>query len=206
VNDVGDVLLTMTYFKDLLVYLAKGVATTTAQLVLKAKTVSSKCEDQALQDKVIHSATQCAFATSQLVACARVVAPTIDSPACQEQLTEAAKQVAKAVEQLLKDAEVGSSCCCGSVAKTIIDHSICLQLASKDEKSLGDLRDAAAQVTKALNDMLGHIKTGPKKAEMSDAEAILQYTERISTYSESQKDIIANARMVAQVGMSIADM
>lgn len=76
-------------------------------------------------------------------------------------------------------------------------------MASKDEKSLGDLRDAAAQVTKALNDLLGHIKTGPKKAQISDAEAILQYTERISTYSESQKDIIQNARMVAQVNLRL---
>ncbi len=59
-------------FQDILVQLAKAVASSTAHLVLRAKTVSSQCEDQALQDKVIHSATQCAFATSQLVACARV--------------------------------------------------------------------------------------------------------------------------------------
>lgn len=59
-------------FQDVLVQLAKAVATSTAQLVLKAKTVSNECDDPALQDKVIHSATQCAFATSQLVACARV--------------------------------------------------------------------------------------------------------------------------------------
>ena len=86
-----------------------SVATSTAQLVLKAKNVSSACEDQALQDRVIHSATQCAFATSQLVACARVVAPTIDSKACQDQLVDAAKQVAKAVDQLLCDAEAACS-------------------------------------------------------------------------------------------------
>ena len=52
--------------------LAKAVANATAALVLKAKGVSSKCEDQITQNTVIHSATQCALATSQLVACTKV--------------------------------------------------------------------------------------------------------------------------------------
>lgn len=77
-----------------------------------------------------------------------------------------------------------------------------LQLASKDEKSLGDLRDAAAEVTKTLNDLLSHIKTGPRRAkEVTDVETILHSTERIISYSDSQKDIIKNARMVAQVNI-----
>lgn len=58
-------------FQDILVQLAKAVATSTAQLVMKAKTVSEMCDDQALQEQVIHSATHCAFATSQLVATAK---------------------------------------------------------------------------------------------------------------------------------------
>jgi len=58
--------------QDILIQLAKSVATSTAGLVLKAKHVSSECDSKPLQDNVIHSATQCAFATSQLVACARV--------------------------------------------------------------------------------------------------------------------------------------
>ena len=59
-------------FQDIVIQLAKAVASSTAQLVLRAKTVSGECDDQQLQDNVIHSATRCAFATSQLVACARV--------------------------------------------------------------------------------------------------------------------------------------
>lgn len=78
-------------FHDQLIQRAKNVATSTAQLVLKAKTISADCEQPALQEKVIQSATQCAFATSQLVACARIVAPTIETKSCQEQLTSKEK-------------------------------------------------------------------------------------------------------------------
>ena len=52
--------------------LAKAVASATAALVLKAKSVASKTEDQAMQNQVIGSATQCALNTSQLVACTKV--------------------------------------------------------------------------------------------------------------------------------------
>lgn len=63
---------TANHSQDILIQLAKAVATSTAALVLKAKHLSSECDDKQAQDNVIHSATQCAFATSQLVACARV--------------------------------------------------------------------------------------------------------------------------------------
>lgn len=99
--------------------------------MFRAKTISAKCEQPALQDKVIHSATQCAFATSQLVACARVVAPTIESPACQDQLTNAAKQVAKAVEELLVDA-----------------RAACERSTDDGQRLFSDIHDAARQVKK----------------------------------------------------------
>ncbi|OUC46431.1 Talin, middle domain protein, partial [Trichinella nativa] len=160
--------------------LAKNVATGTAHLVLKAKAVSSKCDQQPLQDKVIHSATQCAFATSQLVACARVVAPTIESPACQEQLTEAAKQVARAVEQLLKDAE----------------------LSCKDEKSVHDLKDAAGQVSRALTDLLNHIKTGPERAQATEhgkeLDKIITTTDKLISYTGSANEMIRQAKVLAE--------
>ena len=86
--------------------LAKAVANATATLVLKAKGVASKCDNQQDQNHVIGSATQCALATSQLVACTKVVAPTIHNPECQEQLVEAAKQVAKTVDGVVDTAQV----------------------------------------------------------------------------------------------------
>ena len=58
--------------------LAKAVANATAALVLKAKGVASKTEDQALQNKVIGSATSCALSTSQLVACTKVSLSTVN--------------------------------------------------------------------------------------------------------------------------------
>ncbi|KRZ04679.1 Talin-1 [Trichinella zimbabwensis] len=193
-------------FQDILVQLAKNVATGTAHLVLKAKAVSSKCDQQPLQDKVIHSATQCAFATSQLVACARVVAPTIESPACQEQLTEAAKQVARAVEQLLKDAEL-----LFLFLNTVFDLENLFiylfvflnQLSCKDEKSVHDLKDAASQVSRALTDLLNHIKTGPERAQAAtehgkELDKIISTTDKLISYTGSANEMIRQAKVLAE--------
>ena len=91
-----------------------------------------------LLNKVIGAATQCALSTSQLVACAKVVAPTISDPLCQEQLMEAAKDVAKSVEG------------CVTTCKDV----------SRDEPSLRELGSSAQDVTRALNDLLNHVKDG----------------------------------------------
>ncbi|VDN06084.1 unnamed protein product [Thelazia callipaeda] len=170
-------------FHDHLVQRAKNVATSTAQLVLRqvitlqAKTISSECEEPALQDKVIHSATQCAYATSQLVACARVVAPTIDSPACQEQLTSAAKQVAKAVEELLVDAQ-----------------EACKKSSSDGKKSYHNIHEAAREVTTALDDLLLHVKTSPRfirtTHENYEYEQILNQSRKIITYQGPTEDMV----------------
>lgn len=124
--------------QDMLLSLAKVVANTTAALVLKAKNIASTCEDQQTQNRVIGAATQCALATSQLVACAKVVAPTLHSPACQEQLTTAVREVAKAVENLV---------------------AVCNETCT-NEDLMNQLREAAENVTKTLNDLLNHIKLG----------------------------------------------
>lgn len=122
--------------QDMLLGLAKAVANTTAALVLKAKNIAATCEDPVIQNRVITAATQCALATSQLVACSKVVAPTLHSPACQQQLIVAVKEVTKAVEDLV---------------------SICNE-ATRDENLLRELSQAAAEVTRTLNDLLNHIK------------------------------------------------
>ena len=72
-----------------------------------------------------------------------MVAPTIGQPACQEQLIEAAKLVAKSVEGIVSAA----------------------QTACNDDHLLQDLGGAATAVTRALNDLLQHIKkaAGPTK-------------------------------------------
>ena len=61
--------------QEALLALAKAVANATAALVLKAKGVASRCDNQADQNKVIGAATHCALATSQLVACTKVSLP-----------------------------------------------------------------------------------------------------------------------------------
>ena len=60
------------------------------------------------------------------------------NPSCQDQLIDAAKLVAKSVDN-------------------VVDSS---QMACKDEALLQDLGAAATAVTKALNDLLSHIKGG----------------------------------------------
>ncbi|XP_041355718.1 talin-1-like [Gigantopelta aegis] len=168
-------------FQETLLSLAKAVANATASLVLKAKNVASKTEDQGLQNKVISSATQCALATSQLVACTKVVAPTIGSPACQEQLIEAAKLVAKSVEGIVEAA----------------------QSACKDDVALQDLGGAATAVTKSLNDLLQHIKKagGPVRAQEQHEEAvdqIITVTDRLFSSVGDAHEMVKQARYLAQ--------
>ncbi|KAE9419292.1 hypothetical protein Angca_004463, partial [Angiostrongylus cantonensis] len=182
INTMDEPTQEQTYFHDHLVQKAKNVATSTAQLVLRAKTISAECDEPLLQEKVIHSATQCAFATSQLVACARVVAPTIESLACQEQLTSAAKQVSHAVTELLHDAE----CACHR------GHA-------DGRQALGDIHEAARQVTHALDSLLEHVKTSPKITKTSEEEQyneVLRTTHRLIAHQGPSEDLTREAKKV----------
>ncbi|CAB4054720.1 TLN [Lepeophtheirus salmonis] len=161
--------------QDILLGLAKAVANTTAALVLKAKNVASKCTDQQTQNKVIGAATQCALGTSQLVACAKVVAPTINDPQCQDQLVEASKEVAKSVE--------------GCV---ITCRDVCT-----DESSLKELGHSAADVTRALNDLLNHVKDGHPDRIPDIMEQILTASSELIASCEST-EMVRQARILAQ--------
>ncbi|KAJ8958588.1 hypothetical protein NQ318_016309 [Aromia moschata] len=167
--------------QDMLLSLAKAVANTTAALVIKAKNIASTCEDQQTQNRVIGAATQCALATSQLVACAKVVAPTLHSPACQEQLTAAVREVAKAVENL---AAVCNECC-------------------PNEDLNIQLRNAAAEVTRTLNDLLNHIKLASREraresVQEHSVEEIYTATDKISAASGDANEMVRQARRLGQ--------
>ncbi|CAI4221289.1 unnamed protein product [Auanema sp. JU1783] len=169
-------------FQDNLVQKAKNVATSTANLVLQAKTISADCEDNDLRDNVIHSATQCAFATSQLVACARVVAPTIETQACQDQLTSAVKQVSHTVDELLHDAEIA-----------------CTRTRGNGEQAYGDIHQAARQVTQALDSLLDHVKSSPKITKTTEEEqynAVLRTTNRMLAHQGPSEDLTREAKKV----------
>ncbi|XP_062870852.1 talin-1 isoform X2 [Trichomycterus rosablanca] len=168
-------------FQDMLMKLAKAVATAAATLVLKAKNVAQKTEDSAHQNRVIAAATQCALSTSQLVACTRVVAPTISSPVCQEQLIEAGKLVAKSVE--------------GCVEAS--------QGATQDEQLLKQVGVAATGVTQALNELLQHIKQyasgGQPIGRHGEAtDRILDVTENIFSSMGDAGEMVRQARILAQ--------
>ncbi|XP_044876390.1 talin-1 isoform X1 [Mauremys mutica] len=166
---------------DMLMQLAKAVASAAAALVLKAKNVAQKTEDSALQTQVIAAATQCALSTSQLVACTKVVAPTISSPVCQEQLIEAGKLVAKSAE--------------GCVEAS--------QAATSDDQLLKQVGVAATAVTQALNDLLQHIKqhaTGGQPIGRYDqaTDTILNVTENIFSSMGDAGEMVRQARILAQ--------
>lgn len=167
-------------FQDTLLALAKAVANATASLVLRAQDVSGKCEDQALKNKVINSATQCALATSHLVACTKVVAPTISSPACREQLFDASKQVATSVDGIV---EASKHAC-------------------KDDRLLSDLGAAATAVTKALNNLLQHVKIGSSVGEGGQNEqavdTILTATDRLFSSVGDAHEMVKQAKMLGQ--------
>ncbi|XP_069736860.1 talin-1 isoform X2 [Phaenicophaeus curvirostris] len=166
---------------DMLMQLAKAVASAAAALVLKAKNVAQKTEDAALQTQVIAAATQCALSTSQLVACTKVVAPTISSPVCQEQLIEAGKLVAKSAEG------------CVEASKA----------ATNDDQLLKQVGVAATAVTQALNDLLQHIKQhalgGQPIGRYDQAtDTILNVTENIFSSMGDAGEMVRQARILAQ--------
>ncbi|NWI28965.1 TLN1 protein, partial [Sula dactylatra] len=168
-------------FQDMLMQLAKAVASAAAALVLKAKNVAQKTEDAALQTQVIAAATQCALSTSQLVACTKVVAPTISSPVCQEQLIEAGKLVAKSAEG------------CVEASKA----------ATNDDQLLKQVGVAATAVTQALNDLLQHIKQhalgGQPIGRYDQAtDTILNVTENIFSSMGDAGEMVRQARILAQ--------
>ncbi|VDL72796.1 unnamed protein product, partial [Nippostrongylus brasiliensis] len=161
INTMDEPTQEQSYFHDHLVQKAKNVATSTAQLVLRAKTISADCEEPVLQEKVIHSATQCAFATSQLVACARV---------------------SHAVTELLHDAEYA-----------------CERSHTDGRQSLGDIHEAARQVTHALDGLLEHVKTSPKITKTTEEEQyneVLRTTHKLIAHQGPSEDLTREAKKV----------
>lgn len=110
------------------------------------------------------------------MACAKVVAPTIADPMCQEQLVEAAKEVAKSVQ--------------GCV-------STCNDVGHNDEASLRELGGSASDVTRALNDLLNHVKDGHSDRIPDIMEQIMAASgELIASYDSGE--MVRQARILAQ--------
>lgn len=163
-------------FEDMLLALAKAVANATASLVLKAKGVAAETNSQDDQNAMIGSATQCALATSQLVACTKVVAPTIENPACQEQLIDSAKIVARSVDHVVNTAE------------NVSDH----------EGTKSDLRQAATAVSRALDDLLQHIRRGARSKKVEEVHVILNATDQLFNSMGDTPEMVRQARILAQ--------
>ncbi|KAH9517843.1 Talin-1 [Dermatophagoides farinae] len=168
---------------DTLLSLSKPVANATAKLVLKAKDVASRCDDQAAKNRVISAATQCALATSQLVSCAKVVAPTIHSPNCQKQIVDASKEVSKAVDGITR-------VCHDSV---------------RDPYLNGEVNQAANEVNDALNNLLNYVRslgaTGRGHRRPGDdgaVDTILDATDRLFSSTGDASEMVKQAKILAQ--------
>ena len=104
-----------------------------------------------------------------------MVAPTINDPLCQEQLVESAKDVAKSVED-----------CCHTC------KNVC-----RDDPSLRELGQSAADVTRALNDLLNHVKDGHADKIPDIMEQIMTASgELIGSYDSGE--MVRQARILAQ--------
>ncbi|XP_047132289.1 talin-2 isoform X2 [Hydra vulgaris] len=167
-------------FQELLLQLAKAVATSTAALVLQAKNVASLSGDTAVQNSIIDAAKETAMTTSQLVACAKVLAPHISSPVCQEQMIEAAKLVATSVD--------GIADACYAV--------------TDDEDTTNKLKNSAQAVTDALNKLLQHIRDGShvkiNGQYDSACDDILNATDRLFNSMGNAGEMVKQAKILAQ--------
>ena len=112
---------------------------------------------------------------SQLVACTQVVAPTINDPVCQEQLIEAAKEVARSVEGCIY------SCRDGCDPTT----------------SLTDLSKSASDVSKALNDVISHVKGGHQDYLPEIMERIVLASDQVFASNDSGEQV-QQSRVIAQ--------
>ena len=178
--------------EDILLALAKAVANAAAALVLKGKDVASTIEDPAAHNRVIAAATECALATGQLVATAKVVSPTIENPICQRQITQASKEVARSVEHIVR----------------------VTQDSGGDPKLIGDLKAAAAEVARALNDLLNHVRSigdrrsarsvvEREKAETEAVDTIYTATDRIFESQGDPSEMIRQAKILAKATVQL---
>ncbi|XP_008943585.1 PREDICTED: talin-1-like, partial [Merops nubicus] len=168
-------------FQDMLMQLAKAVASAAAALVLKAKNVAQKTEDSALQTQVIAAATQCALSTSQLVACTKVVAPTISSPVCQEQLIEAGKLVAKSAEGCVEASKAATS----------------------DDQLLKQATDTILNVTENIFSSMGDAGEMVRQARIL-AQATSDLVNAIKADAEGETDL-ENSRKLLSAAKILAD-
>ncbi|XP_066931569.1 talin-2-like isoform X1 [Clytia hemisphaerica] len=161
-------------FEDLLLRLAKAVATAAAQLVLQAKNVAEN-SDEGTRDEIIDAAKQTALTTSQLVACTKVLAPHMNSPICQQQMVEAAKLVDSSVDNV---------------------QGICLD-STDDENSQNLIKDAAAKVSDALNNLLNQIGNGGKQPE-DQYDDILNASDKLFNSMGNADEMVRQAKILAQ--------
>lgn len=106
-----------------------------------------------------------------------MVAPTIKNSTCQRQLTDTCREVSKQVDGVVQE--------CKSVPEDV---------------NLGDLKDAAAQVGRALNDMLSQVNlvnVRPIKKEEEPVEAILEATDKLFSSQGDANEMVKQARVLA---------
>lgn len=67
---------------------------------------------------------------------------------------------------------------------------------------MGNLRDAAALVSRSLNDLLNHIKTGPTRAKVTEQDQqldkIITSTDRLISSQGSTNEMLRQVKVLAE--------
>lgn len=160
--------------------MAKGIALASGSLVLKSKDIAKQVEEHnpEAKNRIISSARQLALQSHQLVAVTKIVAPTIQNSQCQKQITETCREVSKQVDGVVNE---------------------CKQV--PDEINLGDLIDAARQVSKQLSNMLGEVNlvsTRKLVKKEEPVEAILEATDKLFSSEGDANEMFAQAKNLAK--------
>lgn len=127
--------------QEIIIGMAKMVASSTAGLVIASKNVANHCSTQQGVNEVIALVTQCALSTSQLVSCTKVCSSTIGSRECQDQIVEAAKQVQKQVRMVV---DVARQNC-------------------QNDQALNELGSCASNVSAAVNQLLDNVSASNER-------------------------------------------
>ncbi|KAG9508712.1 Talin-1, partial [Fragariocoptes setiger] len=183
INSNDSTLLAQNDEADVLLSLAKAVASGAASLVLRAKEVASAMHsNQEAQNAIIGAATQCALATSQMVATAKIVAPTIYDPACQRQLIDASREVARVVRH------IGAEC----------------RAHRASPQQVRQVDEASERVELALDELLAHVQSLANQTNVAPQQRtvnkIMNVSERLiqTNQNSDQNEMIRQAQLLAR--------
>ena len=84
------------------------------------------------------------------------------------------------------------------VARSVDDVVATADDVCTDDASLGDLRGAAEAVTRALDDLLNHVRGGGRSRQVKEVETIQSATDQLMSSMGDTNEMVRQARVLAQ--------